>query len=178
MQPHKLLLSAALVAVVFLPQASAEDFYAEGFVSGLDTDGAGYLGSKLYFASVGARGGYSFNENFSLEGELQTGLNDEDIYLISGEADVSLKSTAAIFGRFSVPVSKRLNVYSRVGYASSEFETGTVFGDFSRTVVGGAYGLGATFNLTDKIYIRGDATRYDTNTIESDSIAIGAGLRF
>ncbi|MFN3211796.1 MAG: porin family protein [Henriciella sp.] len=180
MQPHKLLLSAAMVAIVVLPQASAENFYAEGFASAFNTDeAAGVAGvSDLNFGTIGARGGYSFNENFSLEGELQTGLDDEEFAAFPVVTEISLQYNAAIFGRFSIPVSERLNLYGRIGYASTEFEFTSSLGEVSDSLDGGAYGLGASFDLTDKIYIRGDATRYDTGLLESDSLAIGAGLRF
>ena len=180
MQSYKIISSVAFAAVTFLPVAHAEDFYAEGFIAAFNTDDAvGISGSEnLLLGTVGGRGGFAFNDHFSLEGELQTAAHNEEIYLFVEEAHVSLRSNAAVFGRFSLPLGERFNVYGRIGYSSSVFEVSGASIDDSETFDGGAYGVGATFDLTDKIYLRGDATRYDTGAIESDSLSIGAGLRF
>ncbi|MEO0608579.1 MAG: porin family protein, partial [Pseudomonadota bacterium] len=164
MQPRILLISATLASLSFLPTAQAENFYAEGFVGAADSDDStdvSYL-SSILSGTIGVRGGITLNENFSLEGELQTGLNEEEIFVFPGETNTSLRTNAAVFGRVSLPVNERLNLYGRIGYASTEFSVDGESVDFIETFDGVAYGVGATFDLTDKIYLRGDATLYDT----------------
>ncbi len=180
MQLHFSLITAALLSAALVHPAHAEDFYAEGFVGGLfseDTDD--FTGtSSIWSSTVGARAGYGWTENFSLEAELQTSLNEEKLYIGTDGSHVSMRSNAAIFGRFALPLNERLSLHARIGFASTEFETSINSSEFIDTYDGGAYGLGGAFDVTDKVYIRSDLTRYDTGAVESDSVTIGAGFRF
>ena len=181
MQPNKLLLSAALTLSCFLPFAQAEDWYAEGFVSGTRaTIPSGFAYDReVFFGTAGLRGGYDFTDNFSIEGEVQTSVDADTVIYALDNTKVGLHSSAGIFGKYAVPVNERLDLHARLGVASQEFEYKTGGRkDFIDTFQGLAYGLGGTLNLTDTLYLRGDATRYDSSDAETDTISIGAGIRF
>ena len=181
MQPNKLLLSAALTLTCFLPMAQAEDWYAEGFVSGTKgTIPSGFAHDhEVFLGTAGLRGGYQVTDNFSIEGEVQTSIDSDTVIYALENTKVGLHSSAGLFGKYAIPVNERLDLHARLGFASSEYEYKTGGQkNFIDTYEGLAFGLGGTVNLTETLYLRGDATRYDSNDAETDSISIGAGLRF
>ena len=181
MQPNKLLVSAALTLSCFLPIAQAEDWYAEGFVSGTKaTIPSGFaFDREVYLGTAGLRGGYQFTDNFSIEGEVQTSIDSDTVIYAVEKTKVGLHSSAGVFGKYAVPVNERFDLHARLGFASLEYEYKTGGEkDFIDTYEGLAFGLGGTLNLTDTLYLRGDATRYDSSDAETDSFSIGAGLRF
>jgi len=105
----------------------------------------------------------------------------------------SLSHIVGAYVRGSAPVTSKLNVFGRLGVAyvkmdrtsnsfvsisnSDEAPTtgslSTSYSDF-----GAAFGAGTTYDLTDKIYLRGDLTRYDLPDGDVDNMMIGAGIRF
>ena len=105
----------------------------------------------------------------------------------------SLNHTVAAYVRSSAPVTSKLNVFGRLGIArieidqtanfrnfvsNSDEEPGTTSLSSTFSDVGAAFGAGATYDLTDKIYVRGDLTRFDMNHGDVDNMMIGAGIRF
>jgi len=105
----------------------------------------------------------------------------------------SLSAIVGAYVRSSAPVTPKLNVFGRLGIAHIEIDQTSNFRDvvsnsdeepatnsLSHTFsdVGAAFGAGATYDLTDKIYVRGDLTRYDLNHGDVDNMMIGAGIRF
>lgn len=181
MQSLKLSLFVALSFNVLLPFAHAEDWYAEGFIGGVAADpDTGYLTrNQLHLPTIGLRGGYQFSPNFGVEGEIQTGVASEETFFSPFETKIGLRTSVALFGKYTVPVNERFGLHFRAGIASSEFET-KYDGerDFIDTYGGLAYGLGGTFDLTEMLYLRGDLTRYDSSRLETDSVSLGAGIRF
>ena len=180
MQPNLSFISVALFTAVLTHPAQAEDFYVEGFVGALFSEETDDFTAtdRIWSSTLGARAGYDWTENFSLEAELQTSLNEEKLYIGTDGNHVSMRSNAAIFGRFALPLNERLSLHARIGFASTEFETSIGPYEYINKYDGGAYGLGGAFDITDKVYIRGDLTRYDTGAVESDSVTLGAGFRF
>lgn len=180
MQPNKLLLSAALTLSCFLPLAQAEDWYAEGFVAGIFADGENYaIGpDDNAISSVGLRGGYQLTKYFSVEAEAQTGLEGDSSYAL-GLGEINLHAAYGLFGKYSVPVSDRLSLHGRVGLASNEYKIESdLGGELITTSDGFAFGVGTTFDLTDTLYLRGDLTQHNSYSADSNSVSIGAGLRF
>ena len=186
MQSKKLLLSAALFGAGFLPTSQAENWYAEGLAGGLiNADSSDFTTvSELSLGSVGLRSGYQINDSFSVEGELQMGVGKEELRQTRYGTDVSIHSMAASFVNYTLPINDRLSLHSRLGVASIEFESeivdddGSVVDRFTDTYTGIGFGAGAEFGVTDNIYLRTDYTRYQANALDTNSILIGAGLRF
>lgn len=180
MQPNKLLLSAALTLSCFLPLAQAEDWYAEGFIAGIYADGSdGAIGpDDNALSSIGLRGGYQLTKNFSVEVEAQTGVQNDTSYAL-GLGDINLHAAYALFGKYSMPVSDRLSLHGRVGLAYNEYQVESNRGAQVITNSDGfAFGVGTTFDLTDTLYLRGDLTQHNSFSADSNSISIGAGVRF
>lgn len=155
----KLLMSAAVAALgaVAMPVAASAEPYAGLGYTHYDTD-AGDLGG------VTGRVGYNFNRHVGVEAE---GTIEAD------DGDVELDRAYGAYVRAILPVGERFDLHGRVGYNTSEFSTplGDVDGD------GVAYGVGATFNVSQRFGVRADYTRLEGD-LETDTFGVGAVMKF
>ncbi len=191
--------------------AMAEGYYVDGGYSATSLNGS-FVTDPLddpEFESIGARFGKNVTQYLSIEGEVLTGLtgksrsygfvtpvlgsDPEQISSIDYDVKSSLSFILGGYGRATVPVTSRLSIFGRLGYAAVELDQTTttletiiesdedpfesLISDTS-SKHGPAYGVGATFDVTDSIYIRGDFSRYDLDYYELDNIMLGAGIRF
>ncbi|MEL6691873.1 MAG: porin family protein [Pseudomonadota bacterium] len=196
MQPLKTSLPIALITAISVSQnAIAEDNYVEGTV-GVSTFSSYPVGRDDY-TMIGARIGRNFTPNFAVEGEFALGATDstttfggrsiETNQPLTVDASLKLESTYGVYGKAILPIGDRLTTHVRLGYATSEFENkGTLrsedgttetrsFGDIDP---GLAYGVGTSFDFTDKLYARVDATRHQAFEDAIESVTLGVGLRF
>lgn len=160
---------ASFLAVVAAPFAVAQgNVELSGAYSNIDGDGA----------DVGAltgRGTYFFNRYLGAEGEVSIGIDEADV----GGGTVELDNSFGAFGVLRAPVSDRVELFGRVGYAQSEFSANVPgLGSGSADVDGLAYGVGGKFFLTDSFGIRADASRYEGDDAEADVLSIGGVFRF
>lgn len=192
MQKRTRILSASLILVMSAPLAMADGFYADisynDVVATLDFETPNF-DNDFDFGAVGLRGGYEVMPYFAVEGEVLVGTADETRSFVVLESDLPaftvdyrLSTSVSAFGRANMPVGERFTAFARLGYSTVEYEiesNATDAGPASKDNHSGpAYGLGATFDVTEKIYLRGDFTRYVVDEFENDAISIGAGLRF
>jgi hypothetical protein len=76
-------------------------------------------------------------------------------------------------------VTERLELFGRVGYATSEFNASVPgLGSASADVDGLAYGVGGKLFLTDRFGVRADVGRYEGDDSEADVFTIGGVVRF
>lgn len=163
------LLIGATVAVV--PMASAQGWYADGgyTFAGIDEGGV-----DVDLGGVTLRGGYDFSPNFGVEAEGVIGVADDDF----GGVSVELDHLVGVYGKGIWPVSDTVDLYGRAGVVEGELSvSGGGFGA-SDSDTGIAYGVGGTLDLTDRMYARGDYTRYDIDSLEADTFTLSLGLRF
>lgn len=187
MQTYTRILSASFLVAITAPLATADGFYVDGSYNGLTATLDFEIANSdndVSLSAIGLRGGYDVSPIFALEGEVLIGTADDTWYVSPGYSetdttvhtyDVSLNSSVSAFGRANFPIAERLTAFARVGYSAVEFETDDSFVD---AFFGPAFGVGATFDVTDKIYLRGDITRYDAEEFENDAVSVGAGFRF
>ena len=167
------------------------DIQPDGADSGVDTNG------------IAARAGYRFNNVFSLEGELATGLEDgefdynvdedefdfddnndgdlEDVIAASG--DVGLNYLAGLYGKAEVPLTERLGAYARAGYAYVDLDAslatpGGIDINVEDSAHGPAFGAGLDFDLTDQLYLKGDYTYYSFDSTDTSGVMLGVGYKF
>lgn len=159
----------SILAIAAAPFAVAQgNVELSGAYSHLDTD-AGDLGALT------GRGTYFFNRYLGAEGEVSIGIDDADV----GGGTVELEHALGAFGVLRAPVSDRVELFGRAGYATSEFEASVPgLGSASGDVDGLAYGVGGKVFLTDKFGIRADASRYEGDDAEADVFSIGGVYRF
>ena len=167
---------------------------------GSDIPDFGNAESDPEFGALGGQLGYQLSELWSIEGQALIGVeNDKSIYRTSTEltsttTDVKrdLSYLVGLYAKGNVPITQKLSAFGRLGLAHAEFDTSfqttltnlttdevTVSSDdrtFSDTGV--AMGLGLTYDVTDRLYVRSDYTRVDLLDSEFDSASVGIGLRF
>jgi len=210
MQIRTIMISLGASLFVAMP-AFADGFYIDGGISLIAVDGDDLIDPVIdpQFESLGAHFGVDVSKHFSVEGEAIIGLNSEyaigwgSTIDLGGDpaqyrwtdfrTDTSLNYIVGAYARADFPITSKLNVFGRLGYAQVELDQNTrvrsaVSNNEEELVVysvsnisverGPAFGAGATYDLTDKIYVRGDLTRYDIDFGELDNLMFGAGIRF
>ena len=156
--------TAAVLSVAANPAVSqAQEVYGTVGYAGVDTDG-GNLGA------IQGRLGYKFNPYVGVEGEAAFGVNDDTV---SG-VNVKLQHELGAFVVGFVPVSPKVDLFARVGYTSSTFDTslGDVDGD------GAAWGGGGQYHFTDKDGVRLDWTRHNYDVGDADVWSLGYARKF
>lgn len=178
-------------------------FYLQGGYSYLDIqpDGAE---SGVDTNAITARAGYQFNNFFSLEADVTSGIDDgefdynvdEDDFdlddnndgdfndLISASGDVGLNYLVGVYGRASMPVSEKVDIFARAGYAfvdlDAEIQTpgGTPITTIEDSEDGAALGAGLNLDLTESWELRGDYTWYGFGDTDTHAAMISAGYKF
>lgn len=167
------------------------DIKPDGADSGVDTNG------------IAARLGYNFNNVFSLEGELASGIDDgefdynvdedefnlddnddgdfEDVIGVSG--DIGLNYLVGLYGRADLPVTERMNLFARAGYAYIDVDAsvntpgGTAI-NIEDSADGPAIGAGLTYDLSENWELRGDYTYYSFDSTDTNGVMLGLGYKF
>ena len=183
------ILPAILIAVspdIF--QANAEGIYGDLGYTRLSVDNA-FFGQLDDNAAIGHLG-YQFNEYFAIESELGLGIGEEDEFIpeVGVTANHSLNYTAGILGRVQYPVLDSVQLFARGGLSMSELEASASFPEYSAigavTLEKGAQGLGLTagvgaeYQITPKLYLRGEYTNYNVKDTTANSLGLSLGYRF
>ena len=167
------------------------DIKPDGADSGVDTNG------------IAARAGWQFNNIFSLEAELATGIddgefdynvdedelnfddnNDGDLSdVIAASGDVGLNYLTGIYGKANLPLTERLNAYARAGYAYVDLDAsvGTPGGvdiNVEDSADGPAFGAGMSYDLSENLYLKGDYTYYSFDSTDTSGVMLGVGYKF
>jgi outer membrane immunogenic protein len=146
---------AAALAAAIAP-AAAEGIYA----------GAGYTNYSSEDADIGAvtgRLGYQFHPNIAVEGELGTGVGDDD--------GAELDTAWGVYGVGKINVSPSVELFARAGYQGVEIEGAAADND------GLGYGVGGQWNLTDRFGVRADYTRLEGDE-EVDTLGLSGVVKF
>lgn len=188
MQLHPFFLPISLAAVTAtLSPANAQDFYVEGAVGVIEETTFALSNENLDTNILGGRVGWEVTPYFAVEGEYFAGLNEHnqtDLVRMSegepvtGTSELRVASTYGVYGKVNLPIGDYLKLFSRIGYTNidqdGENSTALDLSDDDNRI---AVGIGASYDLTDRIYARVDATSYDLSR-DTNSITVGAGIRF
>ncbi|KCZ92149.1 porin family protein [Hyphomonas johnsonii] len=207
-----LIVSSSALAIAFglaAPAAAqtygAEDtgFYAEGGYTYLNIE-PDDADSGVDTNAITARTGYQFTPMFSLEADLTTGIDDgefdynvdEDDFnlddnddtdlndVIAGSGDLGLNYLVGLYGRATVPITERLDISARAGYAYIDVDAtvvtpgGTPLGVVEDSADGPAFGAGLSFDMTENWTLRGDYTYYNFEDTDTGAATIAVGYKF
>jgi hypothetical protein len=153
---------------------------ASAYTSSVCAEDSWYLGA-LYnaqdvslddreFNTVGIITGYQYNNYFSLEGRLNTGVSGHSTSLTFNQgSDINYKedidTQASLSMKVSYPIGKSYNLYGLVGYTSTKIKTnrGMLIVDSNgavnalvnpkKTYSGSSYGVGLNYKLNEKFDI-------------------------
>ncbi len=180
---------------------SEDKFYADLGYSRLGPNLIeGGTDSDPEFGGIGGHFGYRFSKHLSVEGEAMIGVENDkrsfgfsdELYIQEGYAKAELNGLIGVYVKGDFPVTKKLNLFGRLGAVGAELdseagimltdleaeETTSLTFDGTSHEFGGALGLGLTYDLTDKLYLRGDITRAYLDDVDLDSVSLGVGVRF
>ena len=154
----------ALAAV--LATAGASSFAATpGVYAGADLGSTKVDGLSGNEVSIGAFVGYSFNQNFAVEGAYRR-LGSWDVmgYDVSAhQAAVSLIGT--------LPLSNQFNVFARLGYNNVDASTSVGGIKASASDNGGLYGVGVGYTFSKQI-----SARVEVQKPASDMTNVNVGI--
>lgn len=200
--------TTAIALAMALPaqaQYAEEDtgFYVQGGYSHFDLEPEG-ADSGVDTGALTARAGWQFNRIFSIETELSSGFEDgefaynvdEDEFnlddnddddlndIIAASGDIELNYLLGVYGRASWPVSDRIDIMARAGYAYIDLDAsvttpgGTELAVVEDSADGPAIGAGIAFDLTESIELRGDYTYYDFEDTDTNGFTMALGYKF
>jgi len=188
--------------------SSDDKFYADVGYSRIGTDLVDLSESidpAVEYGGLSGRVGYQFSKHWSLEGEAIVGVeNDKDfgrrvVSTVDGRTlslnrsqKSDLSHLVGISVKGTLPITQKLDAFARIGIANAEFdvsrqtvstdleteEATTSLFDTSYSETGVSLGVGLSYYVTDKIYLRSDYTRYDLIELELESVNVGVGIRF
>lgn len=198
----------ALGATLFSAQAgSAQEadnkkFFVDiGYTRlGHDLPGIESGGDEPEYGGIGGHVEYNFSQHWSVEGEAIFGVeNDKEVFRSISETASRVTSVKAdlnhllgVYVKGTLPITSKLNASARLGLAHAEIgysgqivdtdletqESTTITFDSSGDQSGTAFGIGLSYDLTDKIYVRGDFTQFDLDDDAMESASVGVGFRF
>ncbi|WP_412546701.1 porin family protein [Maricaulis sp. MIT060901] len=143
--------SAALLALS--ASSSAQEFNFSGGYERFDFETAD-------FDTIVLRGGYFFNENFGVEGQLNFGFDDDTVTIANTPVNVEFNYGVGAFA-VARTGTDGFNVFGRVGYYHSEVEANLAGFNASGDDGALAAGVGAEFDFDDRNSIRLDYTYID-----------------
>ena len=157
---HKIAIAIAATATMFAAPAFAQDASGEARV---EVRGGGVFFEGTDEATVGVAAGYDFN----LSDTLFVGAEvSADKILLDG-TDVAFGFT----GRAGINAGDNAKVFVTGGYTTAIFDF--VDGNWHA-------GAGASFNVSEKVYIKGEYRHYFESdfALGSDAVVAGVGFKF
>ncbi len=199
--------TVALLGIAASGAASAQSYGAED--TGLYLQGGyTYLQMKPNGADDGvdtnaitARLGYQFTPMFSIEAEASSGVDDgefdynddEDSIDLDGDGDldgatafgdIGLNYLFGAYARASIPVTDRLDVFAKAGYAYIDVDVNAEFPNGNQVLIdqdsddGLSAGAGVTFDLTESWEVRADYTWYGFDDVDTNAGTVTVGYKF
>lgn len=165
----KIIIAALLTAVVAAPAVAADMYVGVklgnvnyGYTNVTNNSQAGY----------GLLGGYTINENFSMEAEYNS------LGGFTGGTDTVKGSSIGVSGIGSYPFNPQFSLFGKLGIASTSLKITTPgFSALTVTNTGLAIGLGGQYNVSPEVGIR---VGYDINKVgkEPTTTTSAAGMLY
>ncbi|MDP1632117.1 MAG: porin family protein [Caulobacter sp.] len=167
----KLMIAVAAIAVLASPAlAHAEsNWYADIGYTNFSVDEL-----DVNLGVVQGRAGVLLTPNFGLEGELGFGVAGDTVDVGGTPVDIDMNSLAAAYVVLNWPVSDRVDIYMRAGYATFEVKGSSGGASVSDTGSDSAVGIGMKAFFTAKDGVRADWTDYGG----TDSFSVAYVRRF
>lgn len=148
----------------------------------------GWQFTPMWSMSIDANAGFSdrkfsfdsSEEDFNFDDNDDGDLDD----VISSEGELSMDYLVGAFANLNFPVSDRLDLSARAGYAFVSLDsTAQTAGGNQVTLNSGtddglAYGVGATFDMTEAWNLRAGYTRFDFDEADADSVDLTLQYKF
>lgn len=181
-------LVASLQLVLTAPRALADDagFYAGASVNRVSIDETFDDGLKLDDDVTGFRlmGGYRFGDYVGVEGGYVDFGDFDDSVMVGGlEADAKADAhgfDAALVGR--LPIGEAFAVNAKVGAlvwdSDARLKVGGISADDGDSGTDVFYGVGADYQVTERVTLSGGYSRYKLDDVDLDQFSLGASFNF
>ncbi|PQA85533.1 outer membrane beta-barrel protein [Hyphococcus luteus] len=161
------------------------------------------VGGDADISAITARGGWQFARFFAIESDISFGVddggfdfnrneddldfddnNDDDFNdVIAGPGDLGLDYLVGGYGRFIFPVSDKVDLSARAGYAFAEIDSTVQTLGGNQLVFGGsddgfAFGGSAAYDITENLSLRADYTHYDFSDSNAESFGLNLEVKF
>jgi outer membrane immunogenic protein len=198
-------IAAAMTAAPAFAQSASEDtgLYIQGGWSYYNFE-ANNTGYSVDTNAITARLGWQFTPMLALEADLSAGIDEGDLDFDSTEddldfddnndgdftdiinvsGDLGLDFLAAAYGRAVFPISDRLDISGRVGYAYAQVDANAVTPGGNLVQIaedaedGFTAGVGLTFDLTENLELRADYTWFGFDEVDVNSGTLALGFKF
>ncbi|MCI4644635.1 MAG: porin family protein [Hyphomonadaceae bacterium] len=185
--------ASAQTAVPSKPTFQPKSYFDAGanFVM-FDGDALSNPDGEYNAMALQGRYGYKFTSIFSVEMDIAVGVSDaeadDNVFLTTDT--ISIGTLAGLYGRAGFNPTDQLHLFAKGGFVGGDIEidivdqfTGQSLAQGEGGVNGFGVGLGFEVNATDTVFLRGDYTRYDTESdggfeLKADTYALAVGIRF
>ena len=151
--------AAMVVSAAALAQKQATPgFYVGGEVGSFEADDESDTAFKIL-------GGYQINRNIAAEFAYGQLLDKGGVEITAWE----------LSGIYSFPLGNKFSIFGRLGFAMWDADAGAAGSDDGTDLL---FGAGVQYDLTNKLGIRGQWTRYDVADEDADLFSIGLIYRF
>jgi outer membrane autotransporter protein len=149
-------------------------------------------GPDFDLSALGVRGGYYFNQYFSVEGRLAFGISDDsmtetDPILGTATLTVSLDHSLGVYAVGHIPLTEQFQLYGLVGLTqfSGKIDasiSGGPSGSLSSDDNGLSFGVGAEFDMTKNLSLGVEYVSYitdgDIEGLSYDADGLGITLNY
>lgn len=205
------ILTGSTALVLLAGTAAAQNYGGQGtedtglYVGGgytfLDIESDDDIGDNTN--ALTGRLGWQFTPNFAVEGEASFGIDDgefdfegdEDDFdfddnddgdlddVLNADGEIGLDYLAGLYGKYTLPVSDRIDLYGRAGYAFAEIDSTLTTVGGEEFKIGGsesgfAFGGGAGLDLNESSTVRLDYTRYEFDDANADGVNVSYEYKF
>ncbi len=166
---------AALIVATTATSALAQ-VYGEVGYNAVDYKEAG---RKASLGSLSATVGYNFHKNLAVEGFVATGIADDDVRVSGLNVNVEAKTSYGVFLKPKVALSDSFEVFAKLGWVESKIGASVANISVSEKGSDFAYGLGAQYNVSKKVYLSGGYNSfYSKNDVKVEGWNVGIGYKF
>lgn len=167
--------AACVAAVLSAAPAAADEWY-------VNAGGAAFFDGDAALGALLGRLGYEFYDvgqiAVSVEGEAAFGIIDETVDVAGFAADVELDNAFGGFGVVTFEFPGGLNLFARGGFQAIRLEATAGFGEAGDREVGAAFGGGVEYYLFDRLGVRAEYTRFESDDADLNQLGLAAVLRF
>jgi opacity protein-like surface antigen len=155
-----LVIGAALFTAV---NAEADFYKSKSYVGGNISDqtlSVKGVSDEFSLATGYARFGAQFDDYFSLEWRIGTGLQEDDIKVSDAKVDASLDLLYGAYVLGGFPVTEHIYPYALIGYTRAELELSRGISTIGYEDNDISYGVGVNFDVSDTFAINLEYLQY------------------
>jgi len=175
--PKALLITGACLAAF---GAQAQSLYGELGYSLLNyNESSPGINSKIEPTALRGIIGYELNPNLAVETHLSLGLKDDTARVAGISVKGEVDNSVGLFVKPKVRLGESVELFGRAGLTSTKVTASAGNVAVSDRGMGFAYGVGASFGLTQNLSLNADyMNTYDRKGVKVDGVTFGVGFRF